>query len=83
MLVVHQCINKIEQILVVVNQLPVYHILLQVINNACATQAILSILLNCQHSDMDLGTILTEFKDFSQSFDPTVSLFPKGFKLFF
>ncbi|XP_071948052.1 ubiquitin carboxyl-terminal hydrolase isozyme L5-like [Antedon mediterranea] len=44
----------------------------QVINNACATQAILSILLNCKHKDFNLGTTLTDFKQFSQSFDPTM-----------
>lgn len=49
----------------------------QVINNACATQAILSILLNCNHPDINLGPTLTEFKEFSQSFDP----FNKGLTL--
>ncbi|NXI49285.1 UCHL5 hydrolase, partial [Chloroceryle aenea] len=41
----------------------------QVINNACATQAIVSVLLNCAHQDIHLGETLSEFKDFSQSFD--------------
>uniref|UniRef100_A0AAQ5Y2H4 Ubiquitin carboxyl-terminal hydrolase n=1 Tax=Amphiprion ocellaris TaxID=80972 RepID=A0AAQ5Y2H4_AMPOC len=45
----------------------------QVINNACATQAIVSVLLNCSHSDMLLGDTLTEFREFSQSFDAAVS----------
>jgi ubiquitin carboxyl-terminal hydrolase L5 len=42
----------------------------QVINNACATQAIISILMNCQHEDVKLGETLSTFKEFSQSFDP-------------
>ncbi|RZC32381.1 ubiquitin carboxyl-terminal hydrolase isozyme L5 [Asbolus verrucosus] len=41
----------------------------QVIENACATQAILSVLLNCRHSDLKLGHTLSELKDFCQGFD--------------
>ncbi|XP_042910819.1 ubiquitin carboxyl-terminal hydrolase isozyme L5 [Parasteatoda tepidariorum] len=44
----------------------------QVINNACATQAILSVLLNCCHPDVSLGNTLSSFKDFCQTFDATM-----------
>lgn len=40
----------------------------QVINNACATQAILSVLLNCKH--LELGQQLTDFKSFTADFPP-------------
>jgi len=42
----------------------------QVINNACATQAILSVLLNAQ--GLDLGTELTEFKVITADCPPEV-----------
>lgn len=41
----------------------------QVINNACATQAILSVLFNTRHPDLRLGATLTDFKEFVGSFD--------------
>ncbi|ESO04682.1 hypothetical protein HELRODRAFT_172351 [Helobdella robusta] len=43
----------------------------QVINNACATQAILSILFNCSDAKIDLGETLNSFKTFTRGFDPT------------
>jgi ubiquitin carboxyl-terminal hydrolase L5 len=41
----------------------------QVINNACATQAILSVLMNIASPDVKLGSTLQDFKDFCGSFD--------------
>jgi len=42
----------------------------QVISNACATQAIINMLLNVNDENISLGDNLTEFKTFTQSFDP-------------
>jgi ubiquitin carboxyl-terminal hydrolase L5 len=44
----------------------------QVIQNACATQAIISILMNCEDAGMELGPVLGEFKEFTKSFDPAM-----------
>ncbi|CAL7944250.1 unnamed protein product [Xylocopa violacea] len=55
--------------IVVDNRLDKIFFAKQVINNACATQAILSVLLNCKHSDISLGPNLEEFKNFCQTFD--------------
>ena len=55
-----------------INNVYAVFVCFQVINNACATQAIVSVLLNCSHSDMLLGDTLTEFREFSQSFDAAV-----------
>jgi len=42
----------------------------QVINNACATQAIMSVLMNIEDSGVTLGTTLQEFKEFCGALDP-------------
>jgi len=42
----------------------------QVIQNACATQAILSVLLNVDAQKLNVGPHLKEFKEFTASLDP-------------
>lgn len=44
----------------------------QVIHNACATQALINILMNCKHSDLNLGSTLSEFREFTKSFDASM-----------
>ena len=45
----------------------------QTIQNACGTQALLSVLLNKQN-DVDIGQQLLEFKDFTGAFPSEVSI---------
>lgn len=42
----------------------------QVINNACATQALLNVLMNVELPDFTLGETLDNFRGFTASFDP-------------
>jgi len=42
----------------------------QVINNACATQAIMSVLMNIEDTSVTLGDTLREFKEFCGALDP-------------
>jgi ubiquitin carboxyl-terminal hydrolase L5 len=50
----------------------------QTIQNACGTQALLSVLLN-KEEEIDLGPQLKEFKEFTGAFPSDVRLFYSSF----
>lgn len=52
-----------------------YSSALKVIQNACATQAILNCLMNVKDPTVHLGTTLEEFKTFTDGFDSAVCSF--------
>ena len=47
----------------------------QVIPNACATQALVNMLLNVDEPEVKLGSMLNDYKEFAKDFDPGVSSF--------
>ena len=47
----------------------------QVINNACATQAIINLLFNLDNNEVTLGEMLENFRSFSKDMDPAVRFF--------
>ena len=50
----------------------IFPIFLQIIHNACASQAIINLLLNVAADDVKLGTTLDNFKAFTAAFDPAL-----------
>ncbi|XP_063714790.1 ubiquitin carboxyl-terminal hydrolase isozyme L5-like [Symsagittifera roscoffensis] len=62
--------TKSEGTLVQDNRLDEMFFAKQVIQNACATQAIINLLMNAKQESLDLGDNLKTFKDFTKSFDP-------------
>lgn len=52
------------------NRLDKIYFAKQVTNNACATQAVINLLMNCKHPDLVLGQTLSALREFSLSFDP-------------
>lgn len=46
------------------------------IQNACATQALVNLLMNAESPDIQLGPILADFRSFTADFDAQVSSAP-------